>query len=467
MMSKLPGLLPATDLYMIQDKTELMFDDPGKFKTPEALIIHQQRMLDDETLLDICTQEYNTLLYTPKLSYVPKDVIDFFKDYPVVVISYTVATQTVELGVLPEMQVLNMFTGAYSVRYIAVPIYYYVEVREQQFGRPDFLSPLPAVDLWEFIVEEALRLDASDITLTTTRTGAEVYYNVRKRKVHSRRVMMGAEVKDIIDILASSANSTLADLTAKPRYFGVHLNKNNRGRVCINKTIHGMLATIRVLPNDIFNKTLEDLNIEPHAAKFIRVNMLKREKGLRLFIGETMSGKNTTILASLRELVETDLYKIVSLEQPVEIIVDGIEQINCETDEEFALNADSLLRQNPDIEYFTEITARTAGAILQQANTGKMVFSTIHANSIHDVFFRLQDITGFPLDRLLLNVHSLCWQELVRDDATDTVRPVNICFYMTDELRSELFGTSFKQVFDRMKEYEDRWVAGNYDWIKE
>ncbi len=466
MMSRLPGLLPATDLNMVQDKTQLMFEDPGKFVTPEALILYQQRMLDPETLLDICTQEYNTILYTPKINYVPRDVLDYFSKYPVVVISYTVSTQTVELGVLPEMPVNNIYTGNYQVKYIAVPIYYYVENRERQFGRPEFLSPLPPKDLWDFVVEEAIRLDAADITLTTTRRGAEVYYNVRKRKVRSRRVLSGAEVSDIIDILASSANATLADLSANPRYFGVNLNKNNRGRVCVNKTVYGMLVTTRVLSNEIFKKELEDLHIEPHAIQFIRKIMLKREKGLRLFIGETMSGKNTTILSGLLELVATDRYKIISLEQPVELLVDGIEQINCETDEEFALNADSLLRQNPDIEYFTEITARTAKSILQQANTGKMVFSTIHANSIHDVFFRLQDITGFSIDRLLLNVHSLCWQELERDEATDTVHPVNICCYISDEMRSELFGKSFKEVFDALKIYEERWKNGEYDWIE-
>lgn len=465
MMQSLQGLISATDLAMVQDKTRLMFDNPANFTTPEALILYQQRMLDEDVILDLCNKEYNKILYTPKVQYVPREVMDFFKDYPVVVITYTVATQTVELGVLPEMPISNMFSGQYRVKYIPVPIYYYVDWRIKQFGMPEFLSQLPPKDLWDFVVEEAIRLDASDITLTTTRTGADVYYNVRKRKVRSRRVMSGAQVSDVVNILSASANATLADLSAKPRYFGVNLNRNNRGRVCINKTVHGMLVTTRVLPNAIFNKTLEDLNIEEHAAKFIRDIMLKPEKGLRLFVGETMSGKNTTILSALRELVETDRYKIVSLEQPVEIYVDGIEQINCETDEEFTQNADSLLRQNPDVEYFTEITARTAKSILMQANTGKRVFSTIHANSLHDVFYRLQDITGFPMDRLLLNIHSLCWQELQRDEATDTVHPVNVCFYMSDDLRSELLGASNKVIFDSVAGYEERWKNKDYIWI--
>lgn len=467
MMMRLQGHMSSTDYNMVCEKTKLMFGDQSKFKTPEALIVYQQRMVDPGILLDLCSQEYNQILYTPKASYVPKEVLDFFAKYSVVVISYSPKDNMVELGTLPELAVQDMYSGRYQVKWIAVPIYYYCELREKQYGRPDFYNDLPAKDLWDLVVEEALHLDAADITLTTTRNGAEVYYNVRKRKVRSRRHMLKAEVMDVIKIISSGANATLAEVTAKPKYFGVDLNKNNRGRVCINKTYYGMLVTVRVLSNDTFNKTLEQLNIEEHSAKFIRQYMLKREKGLRLFVGETMSGKNTTILAALRELVELDRYKIVSLEQPVEILVDGIEQINCETDEEFALSADSLLRQNPDIEYFTEITARTAQAILMQANTGKMVFSTIHANSLHEVFFRLQDITGYSIDRLLLNVHSLCWQELVRDEADDTIHPINKCFYMSDELRSKLLGTSFKEVFDEMKIYEDNWSNGDYMWVKE
>lgn len=467
MMTRLQGYMSAIDYNMVREKTALMFANPEKFRTPEALIVYQQRMIDEDTLLNLCSQEYGQPLYNPRPTYVPQDVLNFFEQYNVVVISYSPRDNIVELGTLPEMDVSNVYSGNYHVKWIAVPIYYYCMLRERQYTRPDFFNELPPKDLWDLIVEEALHLDAADITLTTSRSGAEVYYNVRKRKVRSRRVMRGIEVMDVIKIIASSANATLASQTAEPRYFGIDLNRNNRGRVCVNKTYYGSLVTVRVLSNDTFNKTLEQLNIEPHAARFIREFMLKREKGIRLFVGETMSGKNTTILAALRELVELDRYKIVSLEQPVEILVDGIEQINCETDEEFALCADSLLRQNPDIEYFTEITARTAKAILMQANTGKMVFSTIHANSLHEVFFRLQDITGYPIDRLLLNVHSLCWQELERDESTDTIRPVNKCFYMSDDLRSKLLGTSFKEVFDEMKVYEDNWSNGDYMWVKE
>ena len=85
----------------------------------------------------------------------------------------------------------------------------------------------------------------------------------------------------------------------------------------------------------------------------------------------------------------------------MEILVDGIVQINTETEEMFAKNADSLLRQNPDIVYFTEITEKTAYSILKQSNTSKAVFSSVHANSIADVVSRLMDITSVDSDRIV------------------------------------------------------------------
>ena len=394
MIQSLVGVISAVDSAMIDSKTELRFKDRSQFVTPEALIIHEQQMISDERLLEACQMSYNTILVTPKVRYIPKDIIALFEKFDVVVLDYDVAESIITLGTIPEFRDVKnkIFMDKYDVKFVYVPIHYYVELRTKQYSEPDFLAELPLRDKWEFIVQEAIALGASDITITNTASGAKVYYNARKTKVMSNRQIKQQDVDDIAKLLAASSNATIADVSAKPRFFSIDINKQNRGRVVINKTYYGLLVTIRVLPNSVLDKSLEQLNIAPNTCEFIRETMLSPEKGLRLFIGETMSGKNTTILCALRELVEKKIFKIVSLEQPVEILVDGIEQINAETDEEFMLNADSLLRQNPDIVYFTEITARTAVSIMQQSNTAKAVFSTIHANSIAEVLFRLQDI---------------------------------------------------------------------------
>lgn len=459
MIQSLVGVISAVDSDMIDSKTELRFKDKSQFVTPEALIIHEQQIISDERLLEACQMAYNTVLVTPKPRYIPKEVIELFTNYNVVVLDYDVADSIITLGTIPEFRDVKnrIFLDGYEIKFLLVPIYYYVEVRTKQFSEPDFLAELPLRDKWDFIVQEAITLGASDITITNTASGAKVYYNARKKKVMSQRQLKSEDVNEIAFFLAASSNATMAEISAKPRYFSIDINKQNRGRVVINKTYYGLLITIRVIPNAILDKSLEQLNIAESTCEFIRETMLSPEKGLRLFIGETMSGKNTTILCALRELVDKKIFKIVSLEQPVELLVDGIEQINAETDEEFALNADSLLRQNPDIVYFTEITARTATSIMQQSNTSKAVFSTIHANSISQVLFRLQDITEMPLDRIILTLHSCVYQELVRDDKTDTIKPYNRCVYFSDDLKMRLYGKSIAEIIGILQGEEMRW----------
>lgn len=457
MIQSLMGIIPSTTADMVDNKTSLRFKDRSQFKTPEALIIHEQHIVDDDRLLDACCREYDLVLNTPRFYYVPKEILNTFSEYNCVVINYDAVGRNVTLGVMPEHRDELILSDIYTIKKVLVPIYYYVELYQKQYGEPDFLAELPVTDKWEFITDEALRLGAMDITLTTTSTGAKVYYNVRKKKVYSKRRLTKQDVNDLCHLLATEGGATMGDDTSKPRYFAIDINKHNRGRVVINKTYYGLLSTIRVLSNKLLDKTLEDLHLEPNTCEFIRETMLSPEKGLRLFIGETASGKNTTILAALLELVKRDTMKIVSLEQPVEILVDGIEQINAETDEEFELNADSLLRQNPDIVYFTEITARTGTTIMQQSNTSKAVFSSIHANSISEVLFRLQDITGMPLDRIILTLHSCVYQELVRDERTDTVKPYNRCVYFSSDLKMSLYGKPVAEIIGILQAEEARW----------
>ena len=457
MMQSLIGMIPATDSDLLQEKTLLRFKDASKFITPEALIVYEQQLIPEERLFGACQMEYNKVLYEPDIRYVPQEILDDFQKYNVIVCSQDVEKGTITLGTIPEFADEVILSDKYVIHKILIPIYIYVDIRTRQYGSPDFLAELPTKDKWDFIVNEALQMEASDITITNHRGGAQVYYNVRKTKKYSRRVIDKTDVKAIATMLASSANATMADDSSKPRYFAIDINKHNRGRVVINHTYYGYLVTIRVLPNTVLNKSIEDLNISPSTCQFIRETMLSPEKGLRLFIGETMSGKNTTILASLLELVHKNTFKIVSLEQPVEILVDGIEQINAETDTEFEQNADSLLRQNPDIVYFTEITARTAKSIMQQSNTSKAVFSSIHANSISEVLFRLQDITQLPLDRIILTLHSCVYQELVRDDKNDRVTPYNRCVYFSEELKMQLYGKPVAEVIGILSAEEKRW----------
>lgn len=461
-MRSLQGQLNAADLQNVREKTRLQFVDNGKqFVTPEALVVHQQNILPDDVLLELCKEEYQSGdLHVPRREYIPRDMLDKFRSMNCVPIKYSAATNTMTVGVLPELSRIRDFNVGMSVNEVRVPIYYYVQNYTDYYGRPSFILPLPTKDYLDFIYAEALALRASDITIyNTSKYTAEVIYNARKRLVHSKRTLEGEQVLPLAKMLATSAHGTFDESNEEPRFFSIRIDLHNRGRVVVNKTYYGWCITIRVLPDDLLTTTLEELNIKPNACEFIRNHVLSKEKGLRLFIGETMSGKNTTILSSLLELVAEDRYKIVSVESPVEILVDGIVQINTETEEMFAKNADSLLRQNPDIVYFTEITEKTAYSILKQSNTSKAVFSSVHANSIADVISRLMDITSVDSDRIVLTLQSCVYQVLVRDEEHDRIYPVNKCVHFDEALKARLYGQPVYKKREIIKEVEDAWES--------
>lgn len=461
-MRSLQGQLNAADLQNVREKTRLQFVDNGKqFVTPEALVVHQQNILPDDVLLELCKEEYQSDdLHVPRQEYIPRDMLDKFRGMNCVPIKYSATTNTMTVGVLPELSRIRDFNVGMSVNEVRVPIYYYVQNYTDYYGRPSFILPLPTKDYLDFIYAEALALRASDITIyNTSKYTAEVIYNARKRLVHSKRTLEGEQVLPLAKMLATSAHGTFDESNEEPRFFSIRIDLHNRGRVVVNKTYYGWCITIRVLPDDLLTTTLEELNIKPNACEFIRNHVLSKEKGLRLFIGETMSGKNTTILSSLLELVAEDRYKIVSVESPVEILVDGIVQINTETEEMFAKNADSLLRQNPDIVYFTEITEKTAYSILKQSNTSKAVFSSVHANSIADVISRLMDITSVDSDRIVQTLQSCVYQVLVRDEEHDRIYPVNKCVHFDEALKARLYGQPVYKKREIIKEVEDAWES--------
>ncbi|MDR1523225.1 MAG: Flp pilus assembly complex ATPase component TadA [Endomicrobium sp.] len=456
-MLSLNGVLSASVLDIVRTHTFFMFKNAGEFKTPEALVIYEQNLLSEDDLFDLCQKEYGLELCKPEVQYVPKDIVNQFVGFKCVPLRYDLREKVIHVGVLPEFDTHIQDVMNLRVEKSYIPIHYFNKLFIRYYGMPWYLNKVPIRDKLDLIIEEALQLKASDITITTIASGALIYYNCRKKKVMSRRVIETSDVEEIANLLAVKANSPVTEIDNMPKYLSVSLDRHTRGRVVLNRTYYGRAITIRILPDDVLTLTLEELNINDRTVAFIREEMLSEEKGLRLFVGETMSGKNTTILSALQELVNRSVYKVVSIESPVEILVDGIEQINVETEEEYKENTTSLLRQNPDIVYIGEITAHTAVDAINTANTGKVVFSSIHANSISDVLARLQDITGMSFDRLILSLHSCVYQKLVRNEYEDKVYPKNRCVYFSDKVKNDLYGKSLGEIKQYLMKLEGDW----------
>lgn len=451
-MLNLNGLVSVDVMQEIDSYTDLRVRDRLKYKCAEALALYEQRLLPNDVILDLCENASNDDLFIPATSYVPNEYLMHFRGTNLVPVSFSPMRGTITCVALAELD--NSYIPLPNAEVIVVntPIYNYFKEYTRQYGpHPDLLE-VPGKILMESIVSEAISLGASDITISSDSHTAKVYYNVRKRKVYSQRILDDRNIDEIIKLY--TFESPMDYTTNKPKYTGVTLNDEYRGRVVINHKFHGFAITIRLLPNGAFDKTLEDINLSKETTEFMRYTFMNRELGLRLIAGSTMAGKNSTCLASLNELTWNDTMKVVSIEMPVEQELRNVEQINCEDEEEYDANINSLLRQNPDFVYVTEIGDTTANSVMRVTNTGKRVLSTIHANSCADVIGRIQDITGLSLDRIIQTIHSIVYQELVRDEDEDKLYPKNKYVYLSRERKAQLYGKSYGEIIMKINSWE-------------
>lgn len=457
-MLDLNGIISVETIKELSEYTSLRLRNSDHYVCAEALGMYEQNLAPSDLILNLCEKAMGKKLLMPVPSYLPNNIIRHFSSSDVVPISFKPSSNTVTCLALSELGTNFMPLPNYNVDVVETTIYYYFQQYVKLYGNHRDLAIVPARQLLNSIINEAVALDAADITISSVRNSASVYYNVRKKKVYSQRILSSEDMEDIIKCLC--IESPMDTMSNKPKYVGVSLNDDYRGRVCINKKFKGYEITIRLLPNEAFNKTLDDLNLNPPTIDFVRTYFMNNEKGLRLIVGATMSGKNTTALALLNELVQSDTKKVVSIEMPVEQELENVEQINCEDEEEYQLNISSLLRQNPDMVYITEIGDTTAVPVLKMTNTGKWVLSTLHANGCADVILRLMDITNLPPERIIPNIQSIIYQELIRDEENDRVYPRDRYVYLSQERKNKLYGMPLGEIITSIQSWEggDLWT---------
>ena len=171
------------------------------------------------------------------------------------------------------------------------------------------------------------------------------------------------------------------------------MDKNYDLRLSFTNTIFGEKLVVRILYGQVFNYKLESLRLTKNQMKKIK-EIIKVSNGLVLVNGPTGSGKSTTLYTILQE-VNTEEVNITTLEDPVEVVMQGINQIalNKTIDLNFAEALRSTLRQVPDIIMVGEIRDdETAVISATAAITGHKVYSTIHTKTAREVFFRLEDM---------------------------------------------------------------------------
>jgi type IV pilus assembly protein PilB len=185
-------------------------------------------------------------------------------------------------------------------------------------------------------------------------------------------------------------------------------------RISVSPVVWGEQVVIRLLDKSGTSLRLEDMGYRGRALRSIRSG-LERTNGMVLTSGPTGSGKSTSLYALLQE-VKSDGVNIVTLEDPVEYKMDGVNQIqvNADVGLTFANGLRSILRQDPDIVMIGEIRDKeTAELAVQASLTGHLVFATLHTNSAAGILPRLLDMGVEPF-LIASTVHTVIGQRLVR-----------------------------------------------------
>ena len=185
-------------------------------------------------------------------------------------------------------------------------------------------------------------------------------------------------------------------------------------RIAISPVVWGEQCVIRLLDKTGTSLKLEDMGYSGRALRTIREGA-KSPNGMILTSGPTGSGKSTSMYALIQE-IKSDEINIVTLEDPVEYKMDGINQIqvNAEVGLTFASGLRSILRQDPDVVMVGEIRDKeTAQLAVQAALTGHLVLSTLHTNSAAGILPRLLDM-GIEPFLIASTVRTVIGQRLVR-----------------------------------------------------
>ncbi len=185
-------------------------------------------------------------------------------------------------------------------------------------------------------------------------------------------------------------------------------------RIAISPVVWGEQCVIRLLDKTGTSLKLEDMGYSGRALRTIREG-IKNPNGMILTSGPTGSGKSTSLYALIQE-IKSDEINIVTLEDPVEYKMDGINQIqvNADVGLTFANGLRSILRQDPDVVMVGEIRdSETASLAVQAALTGHLVLSTLHTNSAAGILPRLLDM-GIEPFLIASTVRTVIGQRLVR-----------------------------------------------------
>ncbi len=299
----------------------------------------------------------------------------------------------------------------------------------------DLASEAPVIKLVNQLIHRALDLGASDVHLEPFEDGLHLRYRVDgviQPAQETPPANLAAAIASRIKLLANlniAERRLPQDGRIMTRVKGHELDL----RVSTIPTVYGESIVMRVLDRQSVRLSLESMGFSQDTLRSYQ-ELLQRPHGVLLLTGPTGSGKTTTLYASLSTLDSTAL-KIITVEDPVEYQMSGINQIQVQPQIEltFARALRSILRQDPDIIMIGEMRdGETAQIAVQSALTGHLVLSTLHTNTAAGAITRLEDM---GIERFLITsaVNGVLAQRLVRTLCRHCRRPIELAPHAIEE----------------------------------
>ena len=279
----------------------------------------------------------------------------------------------------------------------------------------DLASEAPVIRLVNLVIQRAVELRASDIHIEPFENRLKVRYRVDGvlEEAESPPANLTAAVISRIKIMAK-LNIAERRLPQDGRIMVRVQGKELDLRVSSVPTAHGESVVMRLLDRESVVLDFKALGFtDDFLASFVKV--LEQPHGILLVTGPTGSGKTTTLYAALNQLNTPDV-KIITVEDPVEYQIEGINQIQAKPQIglDFSHALRSIVRQDPDIIMIGEMRdLETARIAIQSALTGHLVLSTLHTNNAAGGITRMLDM-GVEDYLLTSTVNGILAQRLVR-----------------------------------------------------
>ncbi len=281
-------------------------------------------------------------------------------------------------------------------------------------GTPEADQP-PVVKYVDLIFKQAVHDRASDIHIEPTKTGISIRFRI-DGVLHEVPAPPKKWQNAIISRLKVLSGMDLAEKRV-PLDGRIKLNLQGKKldlRVSSMPTIFGETIVMRILDQASVLMGLEDVGFLPDSVRLFK-ELIKSPNGVILLTGPTGSGKTTTLYAALSTINNPET-KIVTIEDPVEYMIDGINQVqvNKEVGLDFAQGLRAILRQSPDVIMVGEMRDLEPAEIgIRAALTGHLVFSTLHTNDAPSAATRLIDM-GIKPFLVASSIQAVVAQRLVR-----------------------------------------------------